>query len=87
MDMDDDDFMGLIEFNLSVEQRKIVSRAINRATADADAFAQTNPLIAIMQWWRESAADQAKIEGSPEAILAEACRRVLIAHGDAPEAE
>ncbi len=31
MDMDDDDFMGEIEFDLSPEQKKIVSRAINLA--------------------------------------------------------
>ena len=46
MDMDDDDFMGEIEFDLSPEQKKIVSRAINLASKDeGDEFAVTNPLI------------------------------------------
>jgi len=32
MDMDDDDFMGEIEFDLSPDQQKIVSRAITLAS-------------------------------------------------------
>ena len=53
MDMDDD-FIGEIEFNLSPEQAELVSRAINVASSSRgdDDFAQINPLIAIMSWWK-----------------------------------
>jgi hypothetical protein len=51
MDMDDD-FMGEVEFNLSAAQGEIVNRAVSLASSlQGDAFAQVNPLIAIMQWW------------------------------------
>ena len=52
MEMDDDDFIGNIEFNLTQEQGEIVQRAIDLAAgADEDEFIKVNPLIAIMQWW------------------------------------
>jgi len=44
MDMDDNDFMGEIEFDLSPAQQKIVSRAITMASAgedDDDPFIKT----------------------------------------------
>ena len=40
MDMDDDDFMGEIEFDLSPEQEVIVSRAISLAADSDEAFLQ-----------------------------------------------
>jgi len=80
MDMDDD-FMGAIEFDLSPEQREMVSRAIDLASKrDGDAFGATNPLIAIMQWWDTNVADAERPKGAPETILAEACRRFVLAH-------
>ena len=80
MDMDDD-FMGEIEFDLSPEQKKIVSRAIDLAAASQDdAFRATNPLIAIMQWWEANVAEDDRRGGSPESTLAEACRRFVLAH-------
>jgi hypothetical protein len=82
MDMDDD-FMGEIEFDLSAEQGRIVSRAISLAsTMDGDAFRAVNPLIAIMQWWEANVPETEKLRGSPEASLAEACRWFLLAHGE-----
>jgi hypothetical protein len=81
MGMDDDDFMGEIEFDLSPEQRKMVSRAINLASSnDGDAFRAINPLISIMQWWEANVAEGEKLRGSPETILAEACRLFVLAH-------
>jgi hypothetical protein len=85
MDMDDDDFMGEIEFDLSPEQKKIVSRAINLASQDeGDEFAVTNPLLAIMQWWATNVQQAEKLTGSPEAVLAEACRLFVLAHDKRP---
>jgi hypothetical protein len=82
MDMDDD-FMGEIEFDLSAEQGRIVSRAINLASTMADdEFRAVNPLIAIMQWWEANVPESEKQRESPEAALAEACRRFLLAHGE-----
>ena len=79
--MDDDDFMGEIEFDLSPEQKKIVSRAINLASSsEGDEFRATNPLISIMQWWQTNVTDAEKITGSPETVLAEACRLFVLAH-------
>jgi hypothetical protein len=79
----DDDFMGEIEFDLSAEQGRIVSRAISlAANMDEDEFRAVNPLLAIMQWWEASVPDSEKRKESPEASLAEACRRFLLAHGD-----
>jgi hypothetical protein len=80
MDMDDDDFMGEIEFDLSAEQEKIVNRAISLAADSNDAFRNVNPLIAILQWWQVSVNESDKIRGSPEEILTEACRRFLLVH-------
>jgi hypothetical protein len=85
MDMDDDDFMGEIEFDLSPEQKKIVSRAINLAAMkEGDEFAVNNPLISIMQWWATSVRDSEKPTGPPEAVLAEACRLFVLAHDKRP---
>jgi hypothetical protein len=85
MEMDDDDFMGEIEFDLSPEQGQIVSRAISlAATLDNDEFRSVNPLIAIMQWWERNVPEAEKVQGSAEASLAEACRRYLLAHEQAP---
>jgi hypothetical protein len=80
MDMDDDDFMGNIEFNLTLEQSKIVGQAISLASEDKDAFRNTNPLISIMQWWDTHIPEAEKIRGSPERTLAEACRWFVLAH-------
>ena len=80
MDMDDD-FIGAIEFNLSAEQGEIVRRAIEvAASSGSDEFRTTNPLIAIMQWWEANVPEGEKLRGSPEATLALACRRFLLAH-------
>jgi hypothetical protein len=79
--MDDDDFMGEIELDLSPEQQKMVSRAIDLAASDKlDSFGVTNPLIAIMQWWETNVPDAEKPGGPPEATLAEACRLFVLAH-------
>lgn len=80
MDMDDDDFMGNIEFNLSVEQSQIVRRAIDIASKDKDEFGGVNPLISIMQWWETHVPEAKKRRGSPEGTLAEACRLFVLAH-------
>jgi hypothetical protein len=80
MDMDDDDFMGEIEFDLSPEQADIVNRAIGVATASDDAFFSRNPLIAIMQWWQANAGESNKTGAAPEALLTDACRDFLLAH-------
>jgi hypothetical protein len=80
MEMDDDDFMGEIEFDLSAEQEKIVNRAISLAADSNDAFRNVNPLIAILQWWQVSVNESDKIRGSPEEILTDACRRFLLVH-------
>jgi hypothetical protein len=80
MDMDDDDFMGNIEFDLTPEQGRIVSRAIDLASRDQDAFRITNPLISIMQWWETHVPEAEKRRGSPEGTLAEACRLFVLAH-------
>ncbi len=83
MDMDDDDFMGEIEFDLSPEQQKIVSRAITLASeskVDGDEFMKTNPLISIMQWWEENGAEAGKSGQSPEVTLAEVCRQFILVH-------
>jgi hypothetical protein len=80
MDMDDD-FIGEIEFNLSPEQAELVSRAIYVASSsrDDDGFAQINPLIAIMNWWKAHSPEHS-VRTPPEATLVEACRRFLLAH-------
>ena len=81
MEMDDDDFIGNIEFNLTQEQGEIVQRAIDLAAgADEDEFIKVNPLIAIMQWWESNVSEAEKLGGSPEATLAEACRLYVLAH-------
>ena len=80
MDMDDDDFMRNIEFNLTLEQSKIVSRAIDMASEGQDAFRMTNPLISIMQWWETHVPEAEKRRSSPEGTLAEACRLFVLAH-------
>ena len=79
--MDDDDFMGPVGFDLSADQRDIVSRAISLAASRKDdAFGTINPLIAIMQWWEENVAAEDRLRGAPETILAEACRAFVSAH-------
>jgi hypothetical protein len=80
MDMDDD-FIGEIEFDLSPEQADLVSRAIGVASSSrgGDDFAQINPLIAIMSWWKAHSPED-QIRNSPEVMLVEACRRFLLAH-------
>lgn len=81
MDMDDDDFMGEIEFSLSPEQGAIVTRAVSLAsTSQDDEFGAINPLIAIMQWWEANRADGDLVKGSPEGTLVEACRRYIATH-------
>ena len=83
MDMDDDDFMGEIEFDLSKDQGETVRRAIELAARlPGEAFAARNPLIAIMQWWESNVPEAEKLRGTPETTLAEACRRFLLAHKD-----
>jgi hypothetical protein len=84
MDMDDD-FIGEIEFDLSAEQRELVSRAIAAASqSEEDEFARINPLIAIMRWWETHVAEDERLRGSPEVTLVEACRRFLLAHETRP---
>jgi hypothetical protein len=78
--MHDDDFMGTIEFDLTPDQEEIVNRAISLAVTSDDAFRHVNPLIAILQWWQVSVDDRDKIKGSPEMMLADACRQFLLAH-------
>jgi hypothetical protein len=81
MEMDDDDFMGNIEFDLTPEQGAIVQRAIDvAANVDNDEFMKINPLISIMQWWESNIPDAEKHGGTPEATLAEACRLYVLAH-------
>jgi hypothetical protein len=83
MDMDDDDFMGEIEFDLSPEQQKIVSRAITLASeskVDGDEFMKLNPLISIMQWWEENGTKTSKSGQPPEVTLAEVCRQFILVH-------
>lgn len=82
--MDDDDFMGEIEFDLSPEQQKIVSRAITLASetdGSGDEFVNTNPLISIMQWWALSGTKTGMPAEGPEVTLAEICRQFILAHG------
>ncbi len=81
MDIDDNDLIGQVEFDLSPEQRRVVMRAINLAAVSRDEFSSMNPLLSIMQWWNENVPASEKPGGSPEAALAEACRRFLLAHG------
>ncbi len=81
MDMDDDDFMGELEFNLTPDQSAIVRKAVALAADDSsDDFMMTNPLIAIMQWWETNVPDEEKLRGSAEGTLTEACRRYVSAH-------
>jgi hypothetical protein len=81
MDVDDDDFMGEIEFDLSPEQGAIVTRAVTLAsTSESEEFGTVNPLIAIMQWWEVNRAEGDLVSGSPEGTLVEACRRYIAAH-------
>jgi hypothetical protein len=81
MEMDDGDFIGQIEFNLSPEQRQIVGRAISlAASCDDDGFRQLNPLISIMQWWEANVPANEKVRGTPEATLAGACQQFVSAH-------
>jgi hypothetical protein len=81
MEMDDDDFMGNIEFELTQEQGMIVQRAIDiAANTNNDEFVKINPLIAIMQWWESNVSEREKRRGTAEATLAEACRLYVIAH-------
>ena len=87
MDMDDNDFMGEIEFNLTREQSEIVSRAIDLASKQSDGedgFGATNPLITIMQWWQSHVPEAERRRTTPEGTLAEACRLFVLAH-DKPQ--
>jgi hypothetical protein len=77
---DDDDLFGEIEFNLAPEQSKIVSRAIELAAKSNDAFAATNPLLSIMQWWQAHAPKVETDVRSPDGTLTEACRLFVQAH-------
>jgi hypothetical protein len=80
MDMDDD-FIGTLEFDLSVEDAQLVNMAISLAAQSAgDGFAQINPLISIMRWWQTRPRADAVAPISPEKTLVEACRRFLLAH-------
>jgi hypothetical protein len=79
MDMDGD-FTGDVEFNLTVEQSRIVSRAIDLASGQMDEFQVVNPLISIMQWWAASGRRAEKPDSPPEKILVEACRSFILAH-------
>ncbi len=77
----DDDFMGEVEFDLSSEQGEVVNKAVNlAATIKGNEFNNTNPLIAIMQWWQANAPERPRAGTSPEAQLVEACRNFLFAH-------
>jgi len=77
----DDDFMGEIEFALSPEQSDVVNRAVNVASSlQSDDFAHINPLIAIVQWWQTHVPETERAGTTPEARLAEACKRYLAAH-------
>jgi hypothetical protein len=81
IDMDDDDFMGEIEFDLTPEQKKIVAYAITLASSSGnDEFRQMNPLISILQWWEANVAEDERPKGTPEATLAEACRQFVLSH-------
>ncbi len=81
MDMNDDDFVGDIEFDLTPAQSETVRRAIDLAAAKPEAgFAATNPLIAIMEWWQTNVPAAERQRGSPESTLAEACRLFVLAH-------
>lgn len=81
MDMGDDDFMGPVGFDLTPDQREVVTRAIDLAASQRDdEFGAVNPLIAIMQWWEANRPADSFPRGAPEAILAEACRAFVLAH-------
>lgn len=80
MDMDDDDLVGQVEFDLTPEQKNVVMRAINLAAESGNEFCSMNPLLSIMQWWNENVPASEKSGGSPEAVLAEACRQFVLAH-------
>jgi hypothetical protein len=82
MDMDDDDFMGSLEFDLTAEQRTTVSCAITLASRNSNEFQMVNPLIAIMQWWEANVPAIEKVRASPEETLTEACRLFILAHAD-----
>lgn len=80
MDMDDNDLVGQVEFNLTSEQKIVVTRAINLAAESGNEFCSMNPLLSIMQWWNENVPASERSGGSPEAVLAEACRQYVLAH-------
>jgi hypothetical protein len=80
MDMQDDDFIGNVEFDLSPEQAEIVNRAISLAAKSGDSFRNINPLISILQWWQANQGEDDKVNGPPEAVLTDACRQFLQAH-------
>jgi hypothetical protein len=77
MDMNDD-FMGELEFDLTVEQSSIVNRAIELASQDGDAFHVINPLISVMQWWENNLPETERRCASPEQTLTEACRLYVL---------
>lgn len=81
----DDDFMGEIEFDLTVEQSGIVSQAIDLASRENDGFELINPLVSIMQWWESHVPEADKLRTSPEATLVEACRLYMLAHESSTE--
>jgi hypothetical protein len=80
VDMDDDDFIGSIEFDLSPEQAEIINRAINLAAKSDDSFRNVNPLISILQWWQANQGGRDKVSGPPEAVLTDVCQQFLQAH-------
>jgi hypothetical protein len=80
MDMQDDDFIGSVEFDLSPEQAEIVNRAISLAAKSGDSFRNINPLISILQWWQANQSEDDKVNGPPEVVLTDACRQFLQAH-------
>ena len=80
MDMDDNDLFGQVEFDLTSEQKSVVMRAISLAAESGNEFYSMNPLLSIMTWWNENVPASEKSAGSPEAVLAEACRQFVLAH-------
>lgn len=86
MDMNDEDFLGEIEFDLSPDQQKIVSCAITLASevgGSDDEFIKTNPLISILQWWQINGTRSGNPSDAPEVKLVEICRQFVLSHSKA----
>ena len=77
MDIEDADFLGTVEFDLSPDQEAVVSSAIDRAAKTEDEFARMNPLIVIVQWWNRRERVAVALSGTPEEKLTEMCRLYL----------